>query len=174
MEVIRHGEVVNDGPPHAPGLQPPAALRRATAPAGPLVLVMGSLEPRQRHAAYQLQPLCDSSRFLLCAARYASLFYLKSSGSQTGPVSGHTERRHAIAGSPDEWMARGTVTKTNVTAPSRRREAALNYRGGRSCGTVGIPCRLSPSCQASACHRAPLLPGVLSSLQKAAAAALLR
>ncbi|CAB1414657.1 unnamed protein product [Pleuronectes platessa] len=36
------------------------------------------------------------------------------SQAQTCPVSGHTEERDAIAGRPDEWVARRAVTKTNA------------------------------------------------------------
>lgn len=43
--------------------------------------------------------------------------YLRCSQAQTCPVSGHAEERDAIAGRPDEWVARRAMTKTNVTAP---------------------------------------------------------
>lgn len=43
--------------------------------------------------------------------------YLGCSQAQTCPVFGHTQERDAIAGRPDEWVARRAVTETNVTAP---------------------------------------------------------
>lgn len=53
--------------------------------------------------------------------------YLGCSRAQTCPVFGHTQERDAIAGRPDEWVARHGVTETNVTAPVSQRGG-----GGRS------------------------------------------
>lgn len=49
--------------------------------------------------------------------RVALCVYLGCSQAQTCPVFGHTQERDAIAGRPDEWVARPAVTETNVTAP---------------------------------------------------------
>lgn len=59
--------------------------------------------------------------------------YLECGQSQTCPLSGHMEERDAIAGRPDEWLARRALTKTNVTAPisqkGRGGGAEINYQG---------------------------------------------
>lgn len=56
--------------------------------------------------------------------------YLGCSQAQACPVFGHTQERDAIAGRPDEWVARHAVTETNVTAP-------VSQKGGRRPATEG-------------------------------------
>ncbi|KAI4823667.1 hypothetical protein KUCAC02_012244, partial [Chaenocephalus aceratus] len=59
--------------------------------------------------------------------------------AQTCPVSGHTEERDAIAGRPDEWVARHAMTKTNVTAPVPQKRGRCSTTKGRSCDADHLP-----------------------------------
>lgn len=65
--------------------------------------------------------------------------YLGCSQAQTCPVSGHTEERDAIAGRPDEWVARRAMTKTNVTAPVPQKGGGAQLPKGRSCDADHLP-----------------------------------
>ncbi|CAL8275694.1 unnamed protein product [Boreogadus saida] len=91
------------------------------------------------------KPLCDSSRFLLCAARYASLFYLKSRKRTAGPAHlqvclcntapsclGALRGRQAHGQSMDEAGQRMRALEDGV---GERREG---YRGRRTANVTDI------------------------------------
>lgn len=70
--------------------------------------------------------------------------YLGCRQAQTCPLSGHTEERDAIAGRTDEWVARCTMTKTNVTTPISLKEGRVQPPRGDHVMLTTSPSKLNP------------------------------